>query len=139
MVNEKDIEKCNCKSERYLSGLFGEELALKEMKKQGFSLVKQRYKTSSGEIDLIVKNEEQKLLVFIEVKRRKKIYDYENVITKQQWNRIYNASSEFLAENQEQYKDYFIRYDAFICFTDNNNTHHIENIFPTDFKNNYEP
>ena len=137
MASIKNIEKNNCKSERYLSGLFGEKLALEEMKKYGFSLVKQRYKTSSGEIDLIVKNKKQKLLVFIEVKRRKKIYDYENVITKQQWNRIYDASSEFLAENQEQYKDYFIRYDAFICFTNSNNTHHIENIFPTDFKNDY--
>lgn len=138
MVNKEHIKKNNSRNERYLSGLFGEELALKEMKKQGFSLVKQRYKTSSGEIDLIVENKEQKLLVFVEVKRRKKIYDYENVITKQQWNRIYNASSEFLAKNQEQYKDYFIRYDAFICFTNSDNTHHIENIFPTDFENNYE-
>ena len=73
MASIKNIEKNNCKSERYLSGLFGEKLALEEMKKYGFSLVKQRYKTSFGEIDLIVENKKQKLLVFIEVKRRKKL------------------------------------------------------------------
>jgi len=122
---EKDI-----KNERYFSGLIGEELALKQMQRLGFSLVARRYKTSQGEIDLIVENKSKKLLVFVEVKRRKKVYDYENVITKKQWSRIYNTCEEFLSKNNDKYKDYFIRYDAFICFTDSKNTHHIENIFP---------
>lgn len=123
------VEK-NIKNERYFSGLIGEELALKQMQKLGFSLVASRYKTSQGEIDLIVENKSKKLLVFVEVKRRKKVYDYENLITKKQWNRIYNTCMEFLSKNNDKYKDYFIRYDAFICFTDSKNTHHIENIFP---------
>jgi len=123
------VEK-NIKNERYFSGLIGEELALKQMQRLGFSLVARRYKTSQGEIDLIVENKSKKLLVFVEVKRRKKVYDYENVITKKQWSRIYNTCEEFLSKNNDKYKDYFIRYDAFICFTDSKNTHHIENIFP---------
>ena len=123
------VEK-NIKNERYFSGLIGEELALKQMQKLGFSLVARRYKTSQGEIDLVVENKSKKLLVFVEVKRRKKVYDYENLITKKQWSRIYNTCVEFLSKNNDKYKDYFIRYDAFICFTDSKNTHHIENIFP---------
>ena len=119
-------------NERYFSGLLGEKLALNEMKKAGFSLVKQRYKTAYGEIDLIVENPIDKLLVFVEVKRRKKVYDYSGVISQNQWKRIYNAGSEFLAQYYDKYKDYLIRYDAFIYFTDNKNFHHIENIFPTD-------
>ena len=38
---------------RYKSGLFGEKLALEKMEKLGFQLVKTRYKTKYGEIDLI--------------------------------------------------------------------------------------
>ena len=117
-------------NERYFSGLIGEKLALKEMEKCGFSLVKQRYKTVYGEIDLIVENEEKQLLVFVEVKRRKEVYDYSNVITAKQWHRIYNSGNEFISQNYDKYKNYSIRYDAFICFTDSKNTHHIENVFP---------
>lgn len=115
---------------RYKSGLFGEKLALEKMEKLGFQLVKTRYKTKYGEIDLIVENERKKMLVFVEVKRRKEVYDYENVITKRQWERIYNSADIFLAENQEKYRDYTIRYDAFICFTNSTNIVHIENVFP---------
>ncbi|GEM_PF-752618 len=118
------------KNERYFTGLEGEEIALKEMEKLGFLLVKKRYKTEFGEIDLIVENEKQKLVVFLEVKRRKKIYDFSAVISKAQWHRIYDSAEQFLAENFEKYKDYNIRYDAFICFTETKTTHHIENVFP---------
>ena len=114
---------------RYKSGLLGEKIALKEMEKLGFKFVCFRYKTKEGEIDLIVEDKKQKLLVFVEVKRRKEVYDYENVISKRQWNRIKNASSLFLEEHYEKYKDYNIRFDAFICFTNSTNTIHIENIF----------
>ena len=114
---------------RYKSGLLGEKLALKEMEKLGFEFVCFRYKTKEGEIDLIVENTRQKLLVFVEVKRRKEVDDYENVISQKQWNRIKNASLLFLEEHYEKYKDYNIRYDAFICFTNSKNTIHIENIF----------
>ncbi len=125
----------NCKNrriERYLSGLKGEELALQEMQKKNFSLVKKRFKSEYGEIDLIVEDATNKLIVFVEVKRRKAIYDYENVITKRQWSRIYNSANEFLSQNYDKYKDYCIRYDAFICFTNSANTIHIENIFSTE-------
>lgn len=125
------MEKNN-KKQRYISGLVGEDIAINEMKKCGFEIVRHRYKTSSGEIDLIAENKEKKLLVFVEVKRRKTIYDYDTVVTKRQWRRIYNAGNEFIAENYEKYKNYSIRYDEFICFTNSDNTHHIENIFPID-------
>ena len=121
--------KENDKNERFFSGLTGEEIAFQYFEKHGFCLVKKRYKSQFGEIDLIVEDAKQKMLVFVEVKRRKVVYDYSNVISQQQWQRIYNSSSIFLSENQDKYKDYTIRYDAFICFTDSKNTVHIENIF----------
>ena len=134
MVDAKNNLSVRCigcaDNERFFSGLIGEKFALQTMERLGFSCVAKRYKTQYGEIDLIVENETQKLIVFVEVKRRKAIYDYENVISKRQWERIYNAAEKFLQDNQAKYSDYNIRYDAFICFTENKTTYHIENIYP---------
>ena len=69
-------------NEKYFSGLTGEKIAQQYMEKLGFVLLKNRFKTKNGEIDLIFKNDDEKLLVFMEVKRRKTVYDYENVILK---------------------------------------------------------
>ena len=52
------MEKNN-KKQRYISGLVGEDIAINEMKKCGFEIVRHRYKTSSGEIDLIAENKEK--------------------------------------------------------------------------------
>ena len=123
MNNNKD-------NRRYKSGLLGEELALKELQKLGFSLVEHRYKTKSGEIDLIVKSNEKKMIVFVEVKRRKEVYDYDCVVSKPQWKRILEASEEFLQQHWDEYKDFQVRFDEFIFFTNNSNFHHIENIIP---------
>ena len=134
----------NKNNDKYFSGLTGEKTAKQYMEKLGFVLLKNRFKTKNGEIDLIFKNDNEKLFVFMEVKRRKTIYDYENnetrtkydrdyenVILKRQWDRIYNASSDFLSKNQE-YNEYDLRYDAFICFRDTDRIIHIPNILQTD-------
>ena len=125
------MENTEKNNEKYISGLTGEKTASQYMEKLGFVLLKNRFKTKNGEIDLIFKNDNEKLLVFMEVKRRKTIYDYENVISKKQWERIYNASSDFLFKNPE-YNEYDLRYDAFICFRDTNRVIHIPNILQTD-------
>lgn len=122
----------NKKNERFFNGLNGEDIALSELKKLNFSLVKQRYKSEYGEIDLIVEDIRKKLLVFVEVKMRKQVYDYSTVISSRQWKRIFTASEDFLEKNKEKYKDYTIRFDAIICFTDSDNIVHIENILQND-------
>ena len=122
----------NEKNERFFNGLNGEDIALSELKKLNFSLVKQRYKSEYGEIDLIVEDIRKKLLVFVEVKMRKQVYDYSTVISSRQWKRIFTASEDFLEKNKEKYKDYTIRFDAIICFTDSDNIVHIENILQND-------
>lgn len=50
-------------------GAWGEELAAAYLKKKGYRLITQGYRSRFGEIDLIVKN--RKFLVFVEVKLRK--------------------------------------------------------------------
>ncbi len=49
----------------------GEELAVRFLKKKGYKIIKQNYKTRIGEIDIIAKDRES--LVFIEVKTRESI------------------------------------------------------------------
>ena len=122
----------NKKNERFFSGLKGEQIALNEFLKIGFKLVKNRYKNEYGEIDLIVEDEKNKIIVFVEVKRRKNVYDYSSVISHKQWKRIFKSSEIFLYDNCDKYKNYNIRYDAIICFTNSKNIIHIENIFQND-------
>lgn len=58
----------------------GEELARRFLKKKGYKLIKQNYKTPLGEIDIIAKDKDT--LVFVEVKTRESIefgYPFESV------------------------------------------------------------
>lgn len=52
-------------------GKKGEELAVEFLKKKGYKIIKQNYKTPLGEIDIIARDEDT--LVFIEVKTRESI------------------------------------------------------------------
>ena len=66
-----------------LLGKKGEEIALKLFENKGYSLVKKNFRTRLGEIDLIVKKDNE--LIFCEVKTRKTIIKgkpYENVTLK---------------------------------------------------------
>ncbi len=49
----------------------GEGLAVKFLKKKGYKIIKQNYKTPIGEIDILAKDKET--LVFIEVKTRESV------------------------------------------------------------------
>lgn len=58
----------------------GEELAVKFLKKKGYKIIQQNYKTPMGEIDIIAKDKDT--LVFVEVKTRESIefgYPFEAV------------------------------------------------------------
>ncbi|MFH1563012.1 MAG: YraN family protein [Nitrospirota bacterium] len=52
-------------------GKAGEALALKYLRRHGYKIIEQNYKTRSGEIDIIAKNKD--VLAFIEVKTRKSL------------------------------------------------------------------
>ncbi len=52
-------------------GKKGEKLAVKFLRKKGYKVIKQNYKTRIGEIDIIAKDRET--LAFIEVKTRESI------------------------------------------------------------------
>lgn len=55
--------------ERLDLGRFGEELALKEIKRLGYTVITKNYRCPLGEIDLVARDGD--CLVFIEIKTRK--------------------------------------------------------------------
>lgn len=55
--------------ERQDLGAFGEDLALKEIKRLGYTCITRNYRCPLGEIDIIAK--ERDCLVFIEIKTRR--------------------------------------------------------------------
>lgn len=109
-------------------GNYGEDLAVKYLKKKKFKIISRNYQTKLGEIDIIaVKNKET---VFVEVKTRtQKLYgtgaeavDY----FKQQ--RIIKTSMLYLGE---KYSLVPIRYDVIEIYLDGEEfeINHIENAF----------
>jgi putative endonuclease len=61
-------------------GQKGEELAVKFLKKKGYRIIRQNYKTPVGEIDIIAKDKDT--IVFVEVKTRESMefgYPFEAV------------------------------------------------------------
>lgn len=109
----------------YKIGIDSEEIAVEFLKSKGFGILHQRYKTKFGEVDIIGKIGE--VLVFIEVKARKKIDEYETLVSQKQWKRITEASQVFLQENLE-FSSHDFRFDQ-IVIEHGLITAHIENIF----------
>ncbi|GAB4167306.1 MAG: YraN family protein [Rickettsiaceae bacterium] len=88
-------------------GLVAEYLVLFYYAIRMYKLLHHRYKTTVGEIDLIMLKGKQ--LVFIEVKSRK--YGmHENIVSANQQQRIARAAELFIAKNY-QYSNYNIRFD----------------------------
>ncbi len=100
----------------YKLGLNGEYLALKYLEKLNYTLVKKRFKTIYGEIDLIVCSETKNEMLFVEVKSRNinsiAIKNME-LITEKQKLRSINTAYYFLSLN-EKYNDYQCRFDIIV-------------------------
>lgn len=89
--------KSKKKQKNYRIGHYAEIIAAFYLRLKGYKILKRRYKTHNGEIDLI--SQKGKMLVFIEVKFRRdaKLAPYS--ITKTSKNRIKKAASTYLANN----------------------------------------
>lgn len=108
----------------YLKGVKSEDLVAQHFESVGFSLIKKRYKTKYGEIDLILRKNQS--ILFVEVKSRNKNVSLDNVITQKQLMRNYSAAEFFLSENY-QYQDYECQFDLVIVMR-NKIFQHIKNI-----------
>jgi len=95
----------------YNYGMQAEEAVISHYKKLGYALIKHRYKTPHGEIDIIVKNAEA--VVFIEVKARTSPKHHES-IAERQIKRCCNAALHFIGNTAEEYSEVNFRFDLAI-------------------------
>ena len=93
----------------YKSGVIAEYVAAMYLVFKGYRPLKLRYKTKSGEIDLIVLR--GRSLVFVEVKNRKSIREAHEAVLPRGRRRIEKAAMMFLSENP-QYQNYDLRFDV---------------------------
>lgn len=96
-------------------GGFAEKMAALFYRLNGFSIIERNYitgrGTGAGEVDLIVCR--RKLLVFVEVKKRKNLDKAAYAIKSEQQRRIWKAAENFI-ENHQEYQNSDIRFDAFL-------------------------
>lgn len=106
----------------YKKGFNAEMVINSYLVRHGYKIIKHRYKTEYGEIDIIASKE--KLLLFVEVKSRKTIPDHE-IINSKQKKRCCEAAMYFLSQHQT-FLNFTMRFDCFFI-----NRHgrfkHIEN------------
>ena len=113
-------------------GTFGEEKAKEFLKSKEYELIVSNYRFERAEIDLIFKDETQKLVVFVEVKtRRSKTFgEPEESINQTKQNQVKKAAEGFISEN-EDFMNYDLRIDTVSVFLDGKNViiNHTENAF----------
>lgn len=113
-------------------GKYGEEIARKFFEELGYELVKQNFRYERAEIDLIFKNDDSRILVFVEVKtRRSKTFgEPEESVTASKQLQLIKSAEGFLMNNEE-YTDYEKRFDVAAIFIQNGTEkiNHIENAF----------
>lgn len=106
------------KLKSYKFGILAELIVIIFLRLKFYRIIKKRYKTRFGEIDIIASR--GKTIVAIEVKARKLRKEeilIETILRKTQTKRIKNAMQYFLANNAK-YRDFNVRFD-FILITNN--------------------
>lgn len=113
-------------------GLNGEMIARQFLSEKKFKFIRNNYRFERAEIDLIFEDEQNRTLLFVEVKtRRNKNYgEPEESITKMKQNHIRKAALGFVYQNEE-YANHDLRIDVISIFFEKNQTliNHIENAF----------
>ena len=99
----------NPKRTSYQRGLWAEKWAALYLRLKGYRILKTRYKTPVGEIDLIAVK--KKTLVFVEVKARAHIDDALHAVNMRAQRRIQKASGHFVIYHPE-YTAYDMRFDV---------------------------
>lgn len=89
-------------------GTEAEDQAAKYLLAKGYTIVTRRYKAKRGEIDLVALDDE--VLVFVEVKQRKKGYLPEEAIGTRKIEHLVAAAAEYVLVTGETQRE--IRYDV---------------------------
>ena len=78
-------------------GLYGENLACRELERRGYVIVTRRYRTKHGEIDIIARDDDY--LVFVEVKARQdgSFGDPEEAVTLRKQQQMVWMATDYIA------------------------------------------
>ena len=113
-------------------GSDGEALARKYLEEKGYELIKENYRFERAEIDLVMKNEKLKQLVFIEVKTRKtkSFGEPQEAVNEPKQLQLIKSAEGFMMNNIG-YEDYEKRFDVIAIYIENGkeNINHLENAF----------
>ena len=82
----------------YKKGLWAEYMAALIFTLKGYRVLKLRYKTPVGEIDLVAKRGKQ--IVFVEVKNRARLDDALQAVTPKMARRIHKAAGHYIAHDK---------------------------------------
>lgn len=105
----------------YNYGMDAEKMVIEHYTAMGFELVRHRYKTPYGEIDIIMKD--SKSVVFIEVKARTNP-KHEEFLTQKQIKRCCDAALHFISNGGQGWLDEALRFDLVVVINNR-----IEKIF----------
>jgi putative endonuclease len=105
------------KIKSYQFGILAESIAIFFLRLKGYKILKRRYKTFVGEIDIVA--QKNKTLIAIEVKARKKAvikngFLIEEVVSISQQKRIKRATISFVKANYKKYQNHNIRFDLIV-------------------------
>ncbi|MES2677837.1 MAG: YraN family protein [Pseudomonadota bacterium] len=105
------------KIQSYQFGIIAEFIAIIFLRLKGYKILKRRYKTFVGEIDIIASK--GRAIVAVEVKARKKNvvkngFLIDEVLGENQKRRIKRAIMAFMAANFKKYYNYSIRCDLIV-------------------------
>ena len=106
-------------------GRHAEWVAAGYLRLKAFSILDNRYKTYSGELDIVARR--GKLIVFCEVKQRKNVEDGIFAVHPAAQSRLFNAAQLWIAAHP-QFQRYEMRFDV-IAFGEYLWPHHIKNAF----------
>ncbi len=109
-------------------GDIGESRAARFLEDNGYRVLARKYRSNAGEIDIIAR--EKNSLVFVEVKRWKKIgmENLEYAINAVKKRRIIETSRQYMYENPE-YGNFSVRYDVVLVYGNEYRILHIDNAF----------
>jgi putative endonuclease len=93
-------------------GKFYEITVADYLKKKGYNIIKQNYRTRFSEIDIIAEDKNKPLIIFIEVKARdinKRVHPFEAVDERKQ-KKIILAAKQYMMEND--INNVYVRFDV---------------------------
>ena len=127
--NQNNMEdKQNQGRKNYQKGIWAEYLAVWYLRLKGYHILKVRYKTKWGEIDIIAKR--RHVICFVEVKKRKNKDDARYAITLKNRQRVEKSALKYLSDTVQDQNN-MLRFDV-ICFSAGLSwPDHIENAWQT--------